>query len=191
MVIGVSGVAQAQEPFTWTGFYIGANVGYVWGDVDEPGIFPGEIDPEGFFLGGQVGYDYQLDNNIVLGLFVTGPVLFADEEESAFGLTFEADLDWAIAGGVRAGYAFGSFLPYVMGGYIVGEGTGTAPGFDLTETHDGYLLGLGLDYRISEMFDVGVTYTYTDMSEEEYEFATPVDVGFEADAISLKADFRF
>jgi outer membrane immunogenic protein len=192
--VAMAGAAQAQEPFTWTGFYIGANVGYIWGDVDEPAAFP-EIDPEGFFVAGRAGYDHQLDNNIVLGAFVFAPVLFADEDETVGAIEFEAELDWAVTLATRAGYAFGDFLPFVMVGYVFGEGTGRAEGagvdFDLTETHDGYMVGLGADYRVSPSISVGVSWAYTDLSAERYAFTTPHDIGFEASGVSLKADFRF
>jgi outer membrane immunogenic protein len=199
-VVGVGGAGQAAEPFTWTGFYVGANVGYVWGEVEEPDLATVKIDPEGFFAGGQAGYDYQFDNNIVLGAFVTAPAVFAEEKDALFGTTIESDVNWAMAGGVRAGYAFGNFLPYVMGGYIVGEGSATltlggGASFDDTQTHDGYLVGVGADYRISEMFDIGIAYTHTGMSTEEYDLtpavAAPLDVGYDADAVTFKVDFRF
>ena len=193
-LVATAGAAQAQEPFTWTGFYIGANAGYIWGEVDEPGAFP-DIDPEGLFLAGRVGYDHQLDNNIVLGAFLFAPVFFADEDQSVGAIEFEAELDWAITFAARAGYAFGNVLPFVMAGYVIGEGTGTAEGagvdFDLTETHDGYMLGLGVDYRVSEMFSVGLSWAYSDLSAENYEFTTPHDIGFEASGLSVKADLRF
>jgi outer membrane immunogenic protein len=189
-----AGAAQAAEPFTWTGFYIGANAGYIWGDVDEPEGFA-EIDPEGFFVGGQGGYDYQFDNNIVVGAFGMAPVLFADEDETVGAIEFQAELDWAFSIGARVGYAFGSILPYAIVGYVLGEGTGTASGpgvdLDLSETHDGYVVGLGADYRVSESFDLGLLWAYTDLSAERYDFTTPRDIGFEANVVSIKANFRF
>jgi len=56
-------VAQAASPaaMTWTGFYIGANAGYAWGNADPtvildvgptaPGVPPG-LKPSGFIGGG-------------------------------------------------------------------------------------------------------------------------------------------
>src|SRR5690606_26955927 len=54
-------------PFSWTGFYIGANVGYGWGDADANPFPPGtpgfplgldpDSEPEGWFGGGQIGYN--------------------------------------------------------------------------------------------------------------------------------------
>jgi outer membrane immunogenic protein len=195
--IGGAGAAQAQEPFTWTGFYIGAKAGYIWGNVDaDSGVGDADANPEGFLLGGQAGYDYQLPgSNIVLGAFVAAPVLFADDEETVVGLDVEAELDWAVTIAARAGYAFGDLLPYVMAGYTMGEGTGSVDGGgidqEITESHDGYLVGLGADLRLDENFAVGFGWTYTDLSEETYNFPVPVSAGFDGNAIFLKADFRF
>lgn len=83
------------EPHGWTGFYIGANAGYWWSTnkaVNTVGS-PGYADPlfslgaenianalavvgtnnfslntDGFIGGGQVGYNYQLQNQFVVGL---------------------------------------------------------------------------------------------------------------------------
>ena len=76
-------VAPAPPPecdFTWTGFYIGANAGYGWGNADtdfEP--LPDAVtfvdlkpirlepDPDGFIGGGQIGYNWQWNKWLVLG----------------------------------------------------------------------------------------------------------------------------
>jgi opacity protein-like surface antigen len=193
--MGLAGAAQAAEPISWTGFYIGAHVGYLWGEVDTPSTFTGELEPEGALLGGQIGYDHQLDNNIVLGAFVAAPFLFADDDDTVGTINFDADLEWAVTFGGRVGYAFGQLLPYVMAGYVIGEGNGEANGpgvnFDLSETHDGYQVGGGLDYLIDENFDAGILIGWTDLSEETYNFTTPADVSFDALFVGVKADFRF
>ena len=76
-------VAPAPPPecdFNWTGFYIGGNAGYAWGNADtdldplpdaatffdlEPiTLHP---DPTGFIGGGQIGYNWQCNKWLVLG----------------------------------------------------------------------------------------------------------------------------
>src|SRR5712671_1915427 len=61
---------------TWTGFYIGAHGGYGSGDwtgnltyTDGPSGFPGSrtVDSNGWFGGGQVGYNKQI-GTIVIGI---------------------------------------------------------------------------------------------------------------------------
>jgi len=81
----------AAPVYTWTGFYVGGNVGYSWGDartdiagsattISTPApIIPGHIPGSAVFAdssitrlngviaGGQVGYNYQFSPNWVLG----------------------------------------------------------------------------------------------------------------------------
>ncbi len=77
-------VAPAPAPecdFTWTGFYIGGNVGYGWGDADtdfEPlpdaaafvFLNPTTLnpDPSGLIGGGQIGFNWQWNKWLVLGI---------------------------------------------------------------------------------------------------------------------------
>ena len=75
------GVPLEEPPvgFSWTGAYVGGQVGYMWsrGDGDYIDIFEGDfgsvfnestsVDSDGWLVGGQVGYNYQI-NNWVLGV---------------------------------------------------------------------------------------------------------------------------
>lgn len=61
------------RPFSWTGFYIGIQAGYAWGDVDaRSGPFPGAFDqaysysPQGPIFGGHAGFNWQA-GSIVFG----------------------------------------------------------------------------------------------------------------------------
>lgn len=76
-------VAPAPAPecdFTWTGFYIGGNIGYGWGDGDvdfnplpDAATFgflnPTTLntDPSGVIGGGQIGFNWQWNKWLVLG----------------------------------------------------------------------------------------------------------------------------
>ena len=60
--------------FSWTGFYIGAHIGGGFAKSDWADTVPGFVGlddanpkPSGFLGGGQIGYNYQI-NNIVLGI---------------------------------------------------------------------------------------------------------------------------
>src|SRR5580698_4964091 len=69
---------------SWTGFYVGGNIGYSWGkvsgDLNDPAIFffsglgtlptsfSEALKPKGVIGGGQFGYDYQINPTWVVGL---------------------------------------------------------------------------------------------------------------------------
>ena len=62
--------AAYTGPFTWTGFYLGLQTGYVWGDASHSfsdGSFGGSSDPNGWVGGGYAGYNWQ-SGNFVFGL---------------------------------------------------------------------------------------------------------------------------
>jgi outer membrane immunogenic protein len=81
--------APQPPPFSWTGFYIGGNVGAAWRqrNVNDVrfGIFDNENNNAVFIGGGQLGANYQFGNSVVLG--------------------FEGDFDWA-AGNNNSGQVF-------------------------------------------------------------------------------------
>jgi outer membrane immunogenic protein len=63
------GPILVDKPFSWTGLYVGASVGYGWSDIDwtETGPdFNGSHSGEGWLAGGQIGY------NLQAGRFVYG-----------------------------------------------------------------------------------------------------------------------
>ncbi|HSI40588.1 MAG TPA: outer membrane protein [Xanthobacteraceae bacterium] len=136
---------MAAPMFTWSGFYLGASVGYGWSSVDgldgyyaySNGFYDvfqssGDLEPSGWFGGMQAGYNYQFYNNIVLG--IEADVFFADmkDDMSVAGWSDyagAADDDYFYRTGnvsakiesfgtirARLGYAYDRFLPYVTGG---------------------------------------------------------------------------
>ena len=81
-------VVKAPPPpapvLSWSGFYVGGNIGYSWGkvsgDLNDPAIFffsglgtlptsfSEALKPKGVIGGGQFGYDYQINPTWVVGL---------------------------------------------------------------------------------------------------------------------------
>jgi outer membrane immunogenic protein len=105
-------------PYSWTGCYIGGNVGLGWGSKEfqhppsiniNDGIFGG-------FGGGQVGCDYQVAPHLVIGAL--GHFDAADISGSATeGSTqYSATVQSLFGAGGRVGYVNGGLLVYVDGG---------------------------------------------------------------------------
>jgi outer membrane immunogenic protein len=69
-----------MPPFTWSGFYVGLNAGYAFGE--EVGIIDEAAteDMDGFIGGVQVGYNHQFDR-FVLG--VEADIQYSGQEGSA------------------------------------------------------------------------------------------------------------
>ena len=67
-------LAPVAAPYDWTGFYIGVNGGYSWGnsatDYAVPGLAPFSTSQSmnGWVFGGQAGYNWQFNRNWIFGI---------------------------------------------------------------------------------------------------------------------------
>lgn len=176
--------APAPAVFNWTGFVAGINAGYGWGDADytfnRQGYFnpaPGDSfshDVNGAFLGGHVGYNYQIDN-VVLGL--EGALLWSDIGKSDVQSpyfdsdTFETKLDWFGTVTPRIGYAFDRAQVFAKGGLAFGNVKSTAWDHDSgvvvedDSTRAGWVLGAGVEYAVTNNILLGLEYNYTDLGK--------------------------
>lgn len=161
--------------FTWTGFYVGANAGYAWGQIDSTnlGVVGGFKDPDGFVGGGQIGYNYQV-GQWVFGAEADfqGADLKATATAPALGLTASNELNYFGTVRARVGYAFDRFLPYVTGGFAYGnvKNKFTAPGFVFKDDNMqyGWTLGGGLEYAFTNNWTAKVEYLYVNLDKESY-----------------------
>jgi outer membrane immunogenic protein len=142
---------KAPPPlYSWTGFYIGGNVGYGWGantgagytSFTDPSIhgvagffaaggnvLPG-VSPRGVIGGGQIGYDWQVSPTWLLGLVadIQGSGMKASGTGAASigaftGITESnsAQVDWFGTVRARAGFVASNLLVYGTGGLAYGE----------------------------------------------------------------------
>ncbi|GAB1580615.1 outer membrane protein [Phyllobacterium phragmitis] len=202
----------AQEPtpeytppvFTWTGAYIGAQVGYGWGksEGDVADTFSTELKPDGFLGGIYGGYNWEAGNNIVLGL--DADISYADLQEEAdffdggtYLFTGESKLRWEGAVRARAGYAVDRFLPYIAGGVAFGEVEHNAningvSILDDKKTQTGWTLGAGVDYAATDNLIVRFEYRYTDLGDEDYDLGgNDYNVDFKSHDIRLGVAYKF
>ena len=124
---------------TWTGLYLGANVGYsagtssVGSTTNLVGVFTAslvgasDLSLTGAVGGGQIGYNWQFNPNWLVGVEVDydwtgqrGGALFNDPLV-AVRETVEAKLNWLATIRARFGYITGNSLWYVTGGWADGR----------------------------------------------------------------------
>jgi len=168
--------APVYLPFSWTGPYVGAQIGWLhsdgkWniglpGSPPDPFVGPVSYSGDGVVGGIHAGYNWQWGN------FVVGPE--ADIEatsakaQSAFGFTETADLKWQGSVRLRAGYAFDRLLPYITGGVAFGDFDYTLdvrpfPGeATFSEVRTGATIGAGIEYAFSDKWSARLEYRYTD-----------------------------
>jgi outer membrane immunogenic protein len=141
----VAPAISAPAATNWDGPYIGATVGYSWFNED------GFADVGGFTLGGQIGYNFHLADQIVAGI--------------------QGDIDWVnISNGnnsslwdgaitARLGYDIDGILPYVEAGVAF---VGATNGNNDTET--GYTVGAGVEFMLADQLSANVEYRYVNVN---------------------------
>jgi outer membrane immunogenic protein len=175
--------------FSWTGFYIGANAGYGWGSGKE-GI--SDLDPEGWLGGGQLGFNYQFGNNVVIG--AEADIQGSDINDSTIDGVFDPRSKMDYFGTVRArlGYAFDNVLPYVTGGFAWGhnEITNRFDDFSSDNTHVGWTVGGGVEYAFTNNWTVKAEYLYMDLGDEYYD-SIGADAGLKTSTARIGVNYKF
>jgi outer membrane immunogenic protein len=179
-------------PLTWTGCYIGANVGGAWGRFTLEGPFGGEVDRStnnaSFVGGGQIGCDYQFAGGWVIGFrnMFDGTTNSRDlafnvvDAGGAVVATGAAELRmrWFDALTGRIGYSWQpNSLLYFQGGAVwarveanvVATVTGTGEVFagSASTTKTGWTIGGGWEYRFSPQWSVFIEGNYYDFGTRE------------------------
>ncbi len=236
---GIGGVSANAADITetgpsWTGPYIGVNIGYGWdeGDADikfkptgdrdldaflqemiDIGLYPTSLSPdgEGISGGGQLGYNWQLPSDWVVGIEADLQALDIDDsdsvrEERPF---FEGqktgvgkEVDWFGTLRARAGYLINpQWLLYATGGMAYGETrlsyttvntfAGCIPGGTLCvdDTSSGiklgWTIGAGAEVMLAQNWSVKAEYLYVDLGKRSFDArsstAEPVVVNVSAD----------
>jgi outer membrane immunogenic protein len=201
--------AQAPPPvmtpvpvYNWTGFYVGAHGGYAWADTGwTDTVIPGSFshNSDGFLAGGQVGFNYQI-NNIVLG--IEGDLSWADISGGTTsprfgGETFDSRIDWMGTVTGRVGFAIDNWLIYGKGGFAWANDnlSYTFPGFagSSESTRTGWTLGAGVEYGFWNNWSAKLEYNYMDFGSRTVNYAPAVsfDVDQQVHAVKLGLNYRF
>jgi outer membrane immunogenic protein len=185
----------APPPFSWTGFYIGGNLGGGWGRGNVVDSVFGANYTNGnsatFVGGGQVGGNYQF------GSFVIGAEAdfdwFANNNNSGTGTTVtilgaptvlrvSANDRWETTLAARFGWAMDHALFYgkVGGGWVgagnfavTNVGTGASVAVSNSNTNVGWLLGAGFEYAFTQNWTAKVEYDYLALNNASYNVTIP------------------
>jgi outer membrane immunogenic protein len=201
---GTVASAAGASLYDWTGFYVGAQVGYGWGQSSGTqnggGTFfpvvPYSIDPAGGLAGGHVGLNYQI-GTLVLGAEAELEVanLNGSTAFPAFNQTYffnaKADTLASIRG--RLGWAYDRLMLYGTGGVAWGNVT-TPPLDGLNGWRAGWTAGAGAEYALPRNWSVKVEYRYSDLgraSSFDPNLNSTDDNKLNFHAIRLGASYRF
>lgn len=175
----------------WTGVYAGIVGGAVsqttdtadywcWSACDVPQY--GKINA---LAGGTLGYNYQLDDNFVIGVegdFTSGTSSDSSQKDDNYNnpqpqkYQWNADINWLATVRARAGLAVGNTMAYVTGGLAIDdasyEAKSTGPESyenykaDWSGTQFGLTAGVGIEHAFTEHMTAKIEYLYTAFPEE-------------------------
>ena len=148
--------------YNWTGFYIGGNLGGAWEThTISDDLFGVSFNHtrSGFIGGGQIGYNWQVSPQWVLGVewMFDGTDIRSDTGtlvSPVDGTLFSAHekADWLTTVTARVGYAANNWLFYVKGGggWVHDQATVTditdGISVSISDTKGGWVVGGGIEY---------------------------------------------
>ena len=189
----------------WTGFYLGINGGFGGGeskypmsyvepagDEEDDGPVDGsingsvKINSSGFVGGAQFGYNFELSNNIVVGVEADYNVASIKGQLSGQISTIGVDGSGTVGSEIdslgtvrgRLGYTVDRALVYVTGGYAYANITN---GYSVSATYNsepvsmsdsvsksanGWTVGGGLEYALTDQLTFKTEYLYVDLGKQ-------------------------
>jgi outer membrane immunogenic protein len=155
--------------FTWTGVYVGGQIGYEFGrDNAFSGFGAATSSPNGVVGGAHIGYNYQIQQ-FVVGLEgdVNGSSYRGSGINPLLGttVTTKTPIDGSVRG--RVGVAFDRALFYATGGVSFASIQNNYVTFpfgssQITSGRVGWTVGGGVEYAVTNNWSVRAEYRYTD-----------------------------
>jgi outer membrane immunogenic protein len=204
-------VIVPRYPFSWTGFYIGGNLGYGWGSsstIGQAGApFNGNdgftVNPSGWLGGLQAGYNWQIDN-LVFGLEGDLGSIGADDSQSSATAFTKAEYGTYGTLTARLGFVDERWLFYLKGGAAFANIENTAGAIaggvvdptDLTrsdETRGGWTIGSGAEFAFQPNWSMKIEYLYMDFGGDTSRNADGDTFRHENDIHTIKVgvNYRF
>jgi outer membrane immunogenic protein len=196
---------------SWTGFYVGAHLGYGRSDVDWADVSltgePVHNDARGFLGGGQLGYNWQA-GNVVIGVEGTLSRTNIDDDYRSVvvpaAVAYSTDINWIGTVAGRLGFASGPALVYAKAGWatanvqLSGVQTAIPDAFSRDDRRNGWVVGAGFEYLFSRNLSFGVEYNFIDLGSASYAGFTRIglpytiaDADVEIHTVTARLNFKF
>jgi outer membrane immunogenic protein len=166
--------------YSWAGPYLGGNLGWAWGSVDNS-----VTRPSGLVGGAQAGYNFQ-----------TGPWVFGVEGDLQATGASDTFAPWKFSnpwfGTVRgrAGYAYNNILFYGTAGLAFGELRGETFGLSETHTNAGWTAGLGAEFGFAPNWSTRLEFLFVDLNDNNFTI-TGVQNGYHFGLLRAGVNYRF
>ena len=191
-------------PFSWSGFYVGANAGYAWGKADLTGPAGTTFTTDtqnGLLAGITLGY------NLQTGVWVWGIEGDVDYAWIKGNAVNTVGVGCAGGGGCdikntffatprgRIGYAWDRFMPFITGGAAFANAKISSPaGTSDTKTNVGWTVGAGLEYAFTPNWSVKGEYLYADLGNGSCDATVcgvEVDYKIKTNIVRAGVNYRF
>jgi outer membrane immunogenic protein len=147
---------------TWIGPYLGGNIGYAWGSVDN-----NPTKPSGFVGGVQAGYNWRFGPSSEWVVGLEGDLQATGADDTFAPWKFSNPWFGTVRG--RAGYLFiNNFLVYAIGGLAFGELRAETFGLSETHTNAGWTAGVGAEFLFAPQWSAKVEYLYVDLANSNF-----------------------
>ncbi|MGV8936461.1 MAG: outer membrane protein [Allorhizobium sp.] len=132
--------SMPANAFSWDGAYAGLHAGYA----------------SGWGFGGFAGYNIGFGSGAIFG--VEGDLNYVWNEQVYSGVTVGTGLNGSAR--LRVGYGVERALLYAAGGWTGSDFKVRGRGFDERDTLNGWTLGAGIDYAVSDRIFTRLEYRY-------------------------------
>jgi len=166
--------------YSWTGPYVGANLGYQWGSLSNSGARP-----SGFAGGLQGGFNWQFDQ-FVLGW--EGDLQLSDSSDMFANYKFSNPWFGTMRG--RGGFALNNILFYGTLGLAYGRGHVDVGNVSESNFHVGWTAGAGLEVGLAPHWSVKAEYLFVDLASESYGL-TFSNNGLTSNLVRFGVNYRF
>ncbi|SMQ63609.1 outer membrane immunogenic protein [Altererythrobacter xiamenensis] len=166
-------IAVPAQAETFDGPYVGVLAGYNRAEVADRTIeaqpIDAEVSREALVLGGYAGYNYKVNDRLVIGAEAGFSGAFDDElRAQSAGGSVTIDPRYSFDLSARAGYLVNDkTLVYVRGGYANSRVRTTLVSDDGTtrasDNLDGWLVGGGVERALTDRISARLEYRYTDL----------------------------
>jgi outer membrane immunogenic protein len=165
---------------SWAGPYLGGNLGYAWGSVDN-----NPTKPSGFAGGAQAGYNFQ-SGPWVFG--VEGDIEATGAEDTFAPWKFSNPWFGTVRG--RAGYALNNILFYGTAGLAFGDLRGETFGLAESHTTAGWTAGVGAEFGFARNWSAKLEYLYVDLANSPFSI-TGASNGYRFGTVRVGVNYHF
>ena len=173
-------VNQPLNAYSWAGPYLGGNIGYAWGSVDNSWT-----KPSGVSGGVQAGYNFQ-QGPWVFG--IEGDIQATGASDTFAAWKFSNPWFGTVRG--RVGYAFNNIMFFGTGGLAFGELRGETFGLSETHTRAGWTVGAGTEFGLTQNWSAKIEYLYVDLANSNF-VITGASNGYRFGVLRAGVNYRF